>query len=362
MSQSAVGGQVEPSAGAGFALGWLMAELFDEQRQASVITREPPFNSAVQLPLVEDLDQPDRLDFLMVLLGDLLLPFPGLSNEPVQAQRDDPAGYKDALRALHLSVLEKLADEQEELSAYQLGLALSDTCWLSPKGGGPGVFIETFTRGQVAGLKTLLDGAGAAIPRDAAAIVGRSLENWQDWIDVNVSQLRLNTDAAWAQDANPVLRALRVQGNAWHSVLTADPDTCVQPALGAWTHAATAVARAARIVTFTILRRFWPAMVIFLVALALLLYLVIANLSGVSEVWTTLATVAAFVSGGSITVGGGVARAFGGISAEAWNAAKLDAQAWNITWLPAMPQTTVQRARLESRGVAMPQMRKNLDA
>jgi hypothetical protein len=37
------------------------------------------------------------------------------------------------------------------------------------------------------------------------------------------------------------------------------------------------------------------------------------------------------------------------------------AQAWNITWLPAMPQRTMQRVKLENRGVAAPQIRKNVD-
>src|ERR1700691_21603 len=129
MSESGVGGavgvQVRPPVGSVYALGWLMAELFDAQRQESVTARRPPFNSSVQLPLVAELDRVDRLRFLMVLLGDLLVPFPGLSSEQVKAASSHvPANaslYKAELRALHLSILDKLADEQEQLSAYQLG-------------------------------------------------------------------------------------------------------------------------------------------------------------------------------------------------------------------------------------------------
>jgi hypothetical protein len=339
-----------------------MAELFDEQRQVSVTARQPPFNAALQLPLVSDLDRPERLNFLMALLGDLLLPFPKLSGEPVKDQLNDPARYKDALRALHSQTLDELADEQEELSAYQLGLALSDMCWLPSVNTGPDVFIETFTRGQVAGLTDFLNGAGAAIPPNSAAIIGKSLANWQDWIDVNATKLKQTPVTTWAQDTNPVLRGLRVQGTAWHSVLTADPDVSVQPTLGAWAHAAAAVARAVRAVTFTILRRFWPLALVFVAALALLLYLVIANLSGASQAWASLTTVGAFVGGGSFTLGTGVTRSFSGISSEVWSAAKLDAQSWNITWLPAMPQTMKQRAQLDRRAVAVPQVRKHLDA
>ena len=369
MSESGVGGavgvQVRPPVGSVYALGWLMAELFDAQRQESVTARRPPFNSSVQLPLVAELDRVDRLRFLMVLLGDLLVPFPGLSSEQVKAASSHvPANaslYKAELRALHLSILDKLADEQEQLSAYQLGLALSDMCWVPSKGGGPVDFIEMLTRGQVAALKGLLDGAGAAIPHDSAAIVGKSLENWQDWADVHAPKMKLGSLAAWTQAANPVLHALRMQGPAWHSVLTADPDVSVQPALGAWAHAASAVARAARVVAFTVLRRFWPVVILVAAALAGLLYLVISNLSGTGEVWASLVTVATFIGGGSLGIGTGVSRAFSGVSFEAWSAAKLDAEAWNITWLPATEQTTTERMQLDSRGVAAPRFRKNLD-
>lgn len=338
-----------------------MAELFDERRQESVVTRRPPFDASVQLPLVGELDRPDRMSFLMGLLGDLLLPFPHLSDDAVKTELEETTRYKDALRVLHLRVLDDLADEQEQLNAYQLGLALSDLCWLPAKNGGPGAFIEVFGRAQVAGLQALLNGAGAAIPPDTATVVGRSLENWQDWIDVNAAKLKQDPATAWDHDTNPMLRTLRIQGMAWHSVLTADPDVSAQPVLRAWAYAAAGIARAARLVTFTILRRFWPLAMIVVAALALLLYLVIANLSGAGQAWASLGTIVTFVSGGSFTLGTGVARAFRGIGSEAWSAAKLEARAWNVTWLPTLPQTMTQRARLDSRGVAMPQIRKNLD-
>jgi hypothetical protein len=96
-------------------------------------------------------------------------------------------------------------------------------------------------------------------------------------------------------------------------------------------------------------------------ALAGLLYLVIASLSGASQVWASLVTVAAVVGCSGVGLGTGVSSAFGGVGYEIWNAAKLEAQAWNITWLPAMPQRTMQRVKLENRGVAAPQIRKNVD-
>ena len=107
------------------------------------------------------------------------------------------------------------------------------------------------------------------------------------------------------------------------------------------------MARAARMVTVVILRRFWPAVVIALAALAGLLYLVIANLSGAGQVWASLLTVVAVVgtTGGSIF--GGVSRALGGVGYDIWNAARREAQAWSITWMPTIAETAGQRAQLE---------------
>jgi hypothetical protein len=67
------------------------------------------------------------------------------------------------------------------------------------------------------------------------------------------------------------------------------------------------------------------------------------------------------VGSGSWSLSSAVSQAFDGIGYEIWNAAKLDASAWNITWLPALTATRSERAKLDRRGVAMPQLRKSLD-
>jgi hypothetical protein len=59
-------------------------------------------------------------------------------------------------------------------------------------------------------------------------------------------------------------------------------------------------------VTGVILRRFWPVVLIAVAALAGLLYLVIANLSGAGQVWGSLVTVIAVVGAAG---GGGLATA-----------------------------------------------------
>jgi hypothetical protein len=308
------------------------------------------------------------LKFLVTDLHDLLKPYPLVSDADVQAEAAkrpgdadsfDPGKLDTTLASLHLAILDELADDQQQLSAYQHGLALSDMCWLVTPDVAADNFIGMFKRSQVAAMQTWLNGAGLAIPPSSATIVGQSLSKWADWADVNAP--KMTAPNAWPLSAQVVVGALRVQGGVWHSVLTADPDVGVNPAMGAWVQAATAIGRAARTVTSSILKRFWPVLVGTAIVLGGLLYLIISNLSGASQAWASIVTVVAVLGCGGAGLGSGVSRALGGVGYEIWSSAKLDAQAWNVTWLPAMPQSPGQRNRLDNRGVAAPRIRKNLD-
>jgi hypothetical protein len=359
---------VPPPPGSIFALGWLMAELFDGRRRRMLDVRQPPFSEAIQLPLVADLDEADLLKFLVTDLHDLLRPYEDVSDARVQAEaaRRQPgsaepfekAGFDREVQTLHLAILDRLADDQPHLSAYQLGLALSDMCWL-PEPGGLDTFIAMFRRAQMAAMQTWFNGSASAVPPSATAIVSQSLGHWADWVDVNVPKLKAASPAT--AEMNTVIGALRVQGAVWHSVLTGDPDVSLTPAIGAWVQAGSAMARAARTLCVTILRRFWPVLVIALAALAGLLYLVIANLSGAAQVWASLVTVLFVVGGTGGGLAGGVSRSVGGFSYDIWNAARREAQVWSVTWLPPMPQGTMARAKLENRGAGVPQIRKNIE-
>jgi hypothetical protein len=416
------GGRMSPAmlratqpAGAVFALGWVMAELFDPRRQVSATVRQPPFDSGSQLPLVTDLAADPKLVYLAAELAEYLHWFPHLgrplrlvtaqANKKKQAvaaenlatagaaeQADDvllapaapaarartaaasgaPFSETELLAAvagLNEAILDAFADDPERLSAYQLGLSLSDLVWLpSTAAAGraaaasrPSALFGLFARQHLATVQTLLSGAGSQLPAGAATIVSRSLDNWADWIDVNSARIKSPDADQWSTGADVVLRALRVQGWVWHSVLVADPEVAVQPAMGAWVEAGSALARTAAKTGEVILRRFWPVVVFGLVLLGGLLYLVISNLSGASQVWASLVTVAAVVGSGTWGLGSGVSSSLSGVGYEIFSAAKLDAAAWTITWLPALPATTGERFRMERRGVAMPQLRKNLD-
>ena len=78
--------------------------------------------------------------------------------------------------------------------------------------------------------------------------MSRSLDNWADWLDVNSARIKSPGADTWSADADTVLRALRVQGWVWRSVLIADPEVAVQPSMGAWVQAGSSIARAARMI------------------------------------------------------------------------------------------------------------------
>ena len=400
-------------AGAVFALGWLMAELFDLRRRASVSDPTPPFDPVSQLPLAADLAADPKLVFLAAQLSELLRWSPRLhrplrlvttqtnkkkavvaaenlatAETAEEAQADDavPAAvaataavsavapfsqteFLAAVSGLHQAVLDEFADDPERLCAYQLGLSLSDLAWLPSLGGlgpqsaasRPSGLFGLFARSHLATVHTLLSGAGKQLPAGAATIVSGSLDNWADWLDVNSARIKSADADTWSPEAEVVLHALRVQGWVWRSVLIADPEVAVQPSMAAWVQAGSSIARAGRMTADVIVRRFWPVLVIALLALAGLLYLVISNLSGASQVWASLVTVAAVVGSSTWGLGSGISQSLGGVGYEIWGAAKLDAATWGVTWLPALPASRGERAKLEGRGVAMPQIRKNLD-
>jgi hypothetical protein len=401
-----------------------MAELFDPRRRVSQTVRQPLFDSGVQLPQVPDLRPDPKLVFLAADLAELVKWYPKLARPAAAVTREtgklkaavdseaasvgDTAAAEDAIASaaaevtaraaqekadaaaeetgaaagfsaavlltavleLNQAILDDFADTPERLNAYQLGLALSDLTWLpyipepgqpESAAGKPSALTGLFSRAQLAATKTLLNGAGAQLPTSAAAIVSQSLDNWADWLDVNAANITARGQDVWSPKAGLVLSALRTQGSVWYSVLIADPDVSVSPSMGAWVQAGSSIARATAKISAVILRRFWPLVLIALAALGGLLTLVIVNLSGESQVWASLVTVVAVVGTSGVGLGNGVSGAFGGVGYEIWAAAKLDASAWNITWLPAMASTAAQRSRLSRMGVAAPQVRKNLD-
>lgn len=352
--------------GSAFSLGWVMAQLFDTRRLAIDELFSPPFNPSVQLPLVADLDLARRRQLTLADLGDLLGDVaPNVPSETVAAVKAaglapvvDENVLAASLQALHQAILDQLVANDQQISAYQLGLTLSDTCWLPTAAGGPETFMVMFQRGQVAALNAWLASAGDTIPAGSAGIVGHSLENWQNWIEVNAQAISKD----WTADgqAEQIIKALHIQSMAWHSVLVGDPQTSVAPSMSAWLQASSSVVRAARTVTASVLRRFWWLLLLIVAVIAGVLALVIVSLHGLSRVWTSILWVGGTASITGAGLQSSVGKALSG--AEVWVAARADATAWNVTWLPTLKQTRGQQRSLDRAGVAMPEMNPGLEA
>jgi hypothetical protein len=341
-----------PPVGSMFSLGWLMAQLFGP------LQHRPTSDTPGHLPTVSELGQNDYMDLAFLQLEQLLKPYPSLSDADIKAAWNAPEhqGCTDAVKALHLKILEKLAGDPAQLNAYQLGRALSDTCWLPDKEKGGEFVLQEFNRYRLSTLRTWLTGANAALPPLSAATVSRSMQNWQDWIDINAAEIKDN----WGTAHSSVVAALRAQGPAWHALLAGATDTSGPLSIDAWIHAGQSLLRTTRLLMLGVLRRFWPVVVIIAAATGGLLYLASANASGTTKVWASLVTVAAALGISGASVRTAATKAAGTMEQDIRSAATLDAQAWAATWLPTLPQSRLQKYRLASRGVAAPQVEKNL--
>src|SRR5487761_517020 len=352
MSVEAAGGQAPPP-GSVFSLGWLMAQLFGPLQRRRVR------DTSEHLPTVNELDEEHQMQLAFVQLADFLKPYHGLSGAAVKTAWDSPRheGFTDAVEALHLQILQRLINDRPQLNAYQLGRALSDTCWVPSKERGPELFLREFSRHRLATLQMWLAEASRVLPPLSAATVSRSLQSWQDWADTNAAGIR----TGWETDHRSVVAALRTQAAAWHGLLAGEADTSGQTSVDAWVHAGQSILRTIRLLMRAIFLRFWPVVVVIAAATGGLLYLAIADSSGTARVWTSIATVAAAlgVSGGSLRAA--ARKAASGIKEDIWHAAGLDARAWSATWLPTLQQGLMQRYRLASRGVAAAQARRGLE-
>src|SRR5580693_6308704 len=275
-----------PPTGSVFSLGWMMAQLFGP------LQRRGAGDASAHLPTVSELDGDRQMDLALLQLADLLKPYPDLTSAAIENAWKSPRhnGFSDAVTALHLKLLEELTHERQQLNAYQLGRALSDTCWLPDKQAGADFFLREFNRYRLATLQTWLAQASTVLSPVSAATVSRSLQNWQDWADTNAAAIKTGWDATvhWT-----VVSALRTQGAAWHALLAGETDTSVQANVDAWIHAGESILRTLRSLSLGILRRFWPVVIVLAAATGGLLYLALADSSGTAKVWTTLATVAA---------------------------------------------------------------------
>ncbi len=344
-----------PEPGTAFALGWLIAQVYGLPAQGQETELDPPDC----LPGVAELAQVERVSLNFVQLQSLARPFGDCGIEGAhESYLAQPEGLKEQLRQVHSQILNTLSPDAQQLSAYQLGRALSDTSATRTTGADSAVFLQQFERHQLARLRSWMTQAGRALPPHSAEVAARSLQNWQDWADINAAQLTVETN--WANNKTRIADALENQGRAWRALLTSPPGSGL-PGVNAWVQAGESVLRTSKNLARRVLLQFWPVAVLILAVTGGLLYLAITYAHGVAKYWTSLVTLVAAVgvSGVSLRAAGqSVGKA---IEQQVWDAATLVARAWEVTWLPALSPTLRQRYRLFRRGVAPPQIKKGLE-
>lgn len=321
-----------------------MAQLFDRRRFSRLSQRT--FNAALQLPMISDLDPTSRRRMAISELSYLVRRFPDVSASGVVASAiADPfnvVDFEQKVGEFHLVLLERLVDNPVAISAYHLGIALSDLCWNHTRDAGPDSFLEAFSRSEIVQLQVLLRVSSPGLPPLAAATVSKSLEKWQDWADVTAPRLRSGDYTGWSL----ILPALRHQGNIWHALLTAAPlegdEESPDP---------TRVA---------ILRRLRFVLIVAALT-AIVLYFTITKFSGSVKVWTTVGTITAVlgVTGASL-----LSAARKAVDAFGWDpqtTAKAEARVWSVTLLPALALSALQRRQLMRRSGRLSAIRKNID-
>jgi hypothetical protein len=350
-----------PNASAAFAAGWLMADIYGRLAPADAPAAEPPAADAAAaavevlpyLPAVDDLDLLHRRRLAVADLSTELskLGDAGLSATEVEKATDkDVKEFRKAVGALNLTILQRLGPPEAKLRpAYEAGMALGTLCWLpdKPSADDGADFARRLSRPKVADIQAWLDQASSALPAQSAAIVIRSLGNWQAWLDANSNQM---SGSKWTDSIRPsVVAALDAQRRLWKGILSGDART--EPTIDAWIHAGESTVRTTRQLAAKILRPFWSVAVVVLAVVAGLVFLAINKGAGETKLWATMATIGGGfgVTGVSLRAAG--KKAAGTIEQSVWRAADLDARAWAVTWLPSLKLGPVGRHRLAKAGV-----------
>lgn len=347
-----------------FAAGWAMAQLW-----GPLIHREQRGEVTDHLPTIAELDTATQVSLIVDQLDAHLaaLAVTGASVAPLRkVSPEDVAAFQRELHQLHELVLGGLVIAPPALLAgYQLGRALSDTCWIPPdKRDDPSFLLGQFNRHRLAVLRGWL-GQMTSDPTvtAATAAVSRSLEIWQVWMATNTGTVERNWNWAWTKAPrarSAVQAALRAQGVSWRDLLAGTVPATTEPGIGAWIVAGESMLRTGRALVGRVLRRFWPAVVMLAAAVGGVLYVISQNSHGASTVASTLVTVGGALGISGVSVRAAARRATSGIEQATWQAALVEARAYAVTSLPTVRQGPIRLIRLHRQGVTAPSSGKRL--
>lgn len=338
-----------------FYAGWTMAVLYGNLQEQPA---ELP-----ELPTVNELEPQQRRELERARLHHLLRQLSGvtaLAAADLTAKVPADAADHDALMDLHLTVLEALtAGPPDMLLAYQLGRSLRDT--VNPplmqaagaRQAAPAL-ARQFRRDRIATLQEWLATLGCQLPPHAASVVATSLGRWSEFATVTVgasSELR-NDDQPAVEAA--MCTYLLPQGDAWLMLLTGARSCTGLLTPEAYVAAGEAALSRSAATARHVLKHYWYWVAIGAAALGGILYLIVSNLGGASEVWTSIAAIGGSLGISANTIASSARRLAAEAERPVFAMAEEDAMAWAVTTMPKVDLSNRGVRKLRKAGIAPP--------
>lgn len=335
--------------------GWTMAVLYGNLQEQPA---ELP-----ELRTVNELQPQQRRELELARLHHLLRQLSGVpATAPANLSAKIPAdgGDHDALADLNLAVLEALtASPPDTLLAYQLGRSLRDTVNppLVQAVGAPQsapALARQFRRDRIARLQEWLGTLASQLPPHSASVVATSLGRWSEFAAITLgpgSELRNGDQAAFE---TAMCTYLLPQGDAWLMLLTGARSTAglltPEGYVAAGEEALSRSAATAR----HVLEHYWYWAAIGAATLGGILYLIVSNLGGAAEVWTTIATIGGSLGISANTIASSARRLATEAERPIFAMADEDAMAWAVTTMPKVDLSNRSVRKLRKAGIAPP--------
>jgi hypothetical protein len=329
--------------------GWTMAVLYGT-------IEEIPQDKLSGLRTANELLPADRRELERDRLRHLLQSLAGMpefhgSGLPtdVPALGEDDETRKDALIELNLKILCALAaGRQETQLAYELGRSLRDTA--NPPNA---ELSRQFARDRIATIQGWLAQLSSDLPPQTATVVAASLGRWSEFASVTASapRARLRNNASTTV-AETTAKYLLRQGDLWLTLLTGARPTSGLLSPDGYVAAGELALRRSVAIIRSILRDYWPALLVGAAALGAILYLAITYLGGAAKVWTSIAAIAGSLGITARAVASTMARLAAEAERPVFLMAEEDAMAWAITTMPPLRLGPLQVRQLRRAGIA----------